>query len=154
MSTIFFPSKSAFEVRVWKTSYILTAQYNWCDYLSYPMFNQSLSSKRGPWYHFMVCTYCMFSPTQPCNPIPKSCRWWWALIWDWLCLVWYTMYYTTGIIISPAQQSCCEVCCFHSVSPSIRPSRIPCPLCSAYNSRWIHFIFKYLIEQLQKVCRV
>ena len=39
---------------------------------------------------------------------------------------------------------------FHSV----RPSRIPCPLCSAYSFGWIHFIFIHLIKQLQKVCRV
>ena len=43
---------------------------------------------------------------------------------------------------------------FHSVCPSIRPSRIPCPLCSAYSSSWIHFIFIHLIKQLQKICRV
>ena len=37
---------------------------------------------------------------------------------------------------------------------SLRPSRIPCPLCSFYSSGWIHFIFIHLIKQLQKVCRV
>ena len=41
-----------------------------------------------------------------------------------------------------------------SVRPSVCPSRIPCPLCSAYSSSWIHFIFTHLIEQLQKVCRM
>ena len=41
-----------------------------------------------------------------------------------------------------------------SVCPSVRPSRIPCPLCSAYSSVGIHFIFIHLIKQLQKVCRV
>ena len=42
-----------------------------------------------------------------------------------------------------------------SVRPSVpRPSRITCPLCSAYSSGWIHFIFTHLIKQLQKVCRV
>ena len=35
-----------------------------------------------------------------------------------------------------------------------RPSRIPCPLCSAYSSGWIHFIFVHLIKQLQKMCRM
>ena len=39
-------------------------------------------------------------------------------------------------------------------TPSVRPSRIPCPLCSAYSFGWIHFIFIHLIKQLQKVCRV
>ena len=34
-----------------------------------------------------------------------------------------------------------------------RPSGIPCPLCSAYSSGWIHFIFVHLIK-LQKVCRM
>ena len=37
---------------------------------------------------------------------------------------------------------------------SVRPSRITCPLCSAYSSGWIHFIFTHLIKQLQKVCCV
>ena len=41
-----------------------------------------------------------------------------------------------------------------SVRPSIRPSRIPCPLCSFYSSGWIHFIFMHRIKPLQKVCRV
>ena len=39
-----------------------------------------------------------------------------------------------------------------SVRLSVRPSRIPCPLCSAYSSGWIHFIFIHHIKQLQKVC--
>ena len=34
------------------------------------------------------------------------------------------------------------------------PSRILCLLCSACSSGWIHFIFKHLIKQLQKVCCV
>ena len=41
-----------------------------------------------------------------------------------------------------------------SVRLSVRPSRIPCPLCSFYSSGWIHFIFMHLIRQLQKVCRM
>ena len=41
-----------------------------------------------------------------------------------------------------------------SVRLSIHPSRIPCPLCSAYSSGWIRFIFIHLIKQLQKVCGV
>ena len=37
-----------------------------------------------------------------------------------------------------------------SVRPSVRPSsRIPCPLCSAFSSGWIHFIFTHLIKLLQ-----
>ena len=39
-----------------------------------------------------------------------------------------------------------------SVHLSVRQSRIPCLLGSAYSSRWIHFIFIHLIKQLQKVC--
>ena len=41
-----------------------------------------------------------------------------------------------------------------SLRPSVRPSRIPCPLCNFNSSGWIHFIFIHLIKQLQKVCRV
>ena len=47
---------------------------------------------------------------------------------------------------------------FHCVRPSVHPSiclsRIPCLLCSAYSSGWIHFIFIHLIKQLQKVCHM
>ena len=40
-----------------------------------------------------------------------------------------------------------------SVNASVpRPSRITCPLCTAYSSGWIHFIFIHLTKQLQKVC--
>ena len=42
---------------------------------------------------------------------------------------------------------------FHSVRPSVCPSRIPCPLSSTYSSGWIYFIFIHLIKQLQKMCR-
>ena len=41
-----------------------------------------------------------------------------------------------------------------SLRPSVRPSRIPCSLCSTYSSGWIHFILIHLIKRLQKVCRV
>ena len=41
-----------------------------------------------------------------------------------------------------------------SVCPSVCLSCILCPLCSAYSSGWIHFIFIHLIEQLQEVCRM
>ena len=60
------------------------------------------------------------------------------------------------IIIPPAQQSCWGgyIGFTPSVRLSVRPSRIPCPLCSFYSSGWIHFIFIHLIKQLQKVCRV
>ena len=48
---------------------------------------------------------------------------------------------TNGIIIPPTQRSCWEVHWFHSVRPSVRPSRIPCPLCIIYSSEWIFSIF-------------
>ena len=41
-----------------------------------------------------------------------------------------------------------------SIRPSVCPSRIPCPLCSAYSTGWIHFIFIHLIKQLECVWRV
>ena len=37
---------------------------------------------------------------------------------------------------------------------SVRPSHIPCLLCSTYSFSWIYFIFIHLIKQIQKVCRV
>ena len=59
--------------------------------------------------------------------------------------------------LPPAQQSCWGYIGFTpsihlSVSPSVRPSHIPCQLCSTYSSGWIHFMFIHLIKQLQKVC--
>ena len=39
-----------------------------------------------------------------------------------------------------------------SVRSSVCPSYIPCPLCDAYSSGRIHFIFIHRIKQLQKVC--
>ena len=43
-----------------------------------------------------------------------------------------------------------------SLRPSVpvRPSRIPCPLCSAYSSGWIQFILIHIIYQFNRVCRV
>ena len=41
-----------------------------------------------------------------------------------------------------------------SVPSSINLSHIPCPLCSAYSSGWIHFIFLHIIKQFEKVCCV
>ena len=62
------------------------------------------------------------------------------------------------VITPPEQRSCWRVYWFHSVRLSVplsvRPSRIPCPLCSSYSSGWIHFIFIHVIKQLQKVCHV
>ena len=63
-------------------------------------------------------------------------------------------------IIPPAQQSCLggyigfisSVCL--SVCPSVRLSRILCPLCGTYSPSWIHFIFIHLIKQPQKVCHL
>ena len=47
---------------------------------------------------------------------------------------------------------------FHLVHPSVRPSIClwteSCPLSIFYNTNQIHFIFTYLIHQLNKVCRV
>ena len=60
-------------------------------------------------------------------------------------------------IIPPAQRSCrggILVSLRPSIRLSARLSRILCPLCSGYSSGWIHFIFTYLIKQLQKVCHV
>ena len=54
-------------------------------------------------------------------------------------------------IIPPTQQSCWGYIGF---TPTVCPSCIPCPLCIAYSSDWIHFIFIHLIKQLRKVCSV
>ena len=65
------------------------------------------------------------------------------------------------IIISRSQRICWGVILVSlrpsvqlSGRPSARPARIPCPLCSAYSSGLIHFIFTHLIKQFQKVYRL
>ena len=55
--------------------------------------------------------------------------------------------FTAYSFIPSAQRSCWGYIGF---TPSVRPSRIPCPLCSTYSSGCIHFIFIHLIKQLQK----
>ena len=51
-----------------------------------------------------------------------------------------------------------EVCWFHVVRPSVRPSSClwtkSCTLCIFYNTSRIYFIYAHLIKQLQKVCRM
>ena len=63
--------------------------------------------------------------------------------------------YGDGLLIFHllASLSCRGVYWFHSFCPSVRPS-VPHPLCSTCSSSWIHFIFTYLIKQLQKVCHM
>ena len=60
----------------------------------------------------------------------------------------------TATYYTPRTTKLLEGRIFISLRPSVRPSRIPCPLCSAYSSAWIHFIFIHLIKLLQKVCHV
>ena len=55
-------------------------------------------------------------------------------------------------LIIPHTQRSCWGGILVSLHPSVCPSRIPCLLCSAYSSGWIHFIFINLIKQLQEVC--
>ena len=76
------------------------------------------------------------------------CHWLYTL---WLLGAWFNMkesHYKgkrsyERLIIPPTQWSCWGVYWFHSVRPSVRlsvrPSRIPCPLCSIYSCGWISF---------------
>ena len=58
------------------------------------------------------------------------------------------LYHTTkllgGILVSLRPSIC------SSVHPSVHPPRIPCLLCSAYSSGWIHFIFNILLCNFRK----
>ena len=58
--------------------------------------------------------------------------------------VWHLLYPTHNEVVGGYNGFTPSVC------PSVRPSRIQCPLCSAYSSGWIHFIFIHLVKQLQK----
>ena len=61
------------------------------------------------------------------------------------------------VIIPPAQRSCWGVYWFHSVRPSVRlsvrPSRMPCPLCIIYSYGWILFILGTNDHYHERVCR-
>ena len=75
--------------------------------------------------------------------------------WDWVSSMRFHSIMPCIFIIPPAKQSCWGVYWFSlgpsirlsvrpSVCLSVRLSRILCPLCSAYISDWIHFIFIHL----------
>ena len=58
------------------------------------------------------------------------------------------------IIIPPAQRSCWRYTGFTpSVCPSVRPSRMPCPLCIIYSYGWILFILGTNDHYHERVCR-
>ena len=57
------------------------------------------------------------------------------------------------LIIPPEQQSCLGVYWFHSVRPSVRLSRLPCPLCNIYSSGWILSILATNDHYHVRVCR-
>ena len=62
---------------------------------------------------------------------------------------------------TPEQRSCWGVYWFHSVRPSVclsvrpsvRPSRLPCPLCNIYSSGWILSILATNDHYHERVCR-
>ena len=64
---------------------------------------------------------------------------------------------TCGIVIPPEKRSCCGVYWFHSVRLSVRPSvrlsRLPCPLCNIYSSGWILSILATNDHYHERVCR-
>ena len=57
------------------------------------------------------------------------------------------------MIIPPEQRSCWGVYWFHSVRLSVRLSRLPCPLCNIYSSRWILSILVTNDRYHERVCR-
>ena len=109
-----------------------------------------------PFVYYLICViWLSLSPCTKINQIHVltniQCLWESAVR---FLLTWFKRSLTPAFHYTPEQQSCWGVYWFHSVCPSIRPSRILCLLCSAYSSGWIHFIFTHLIKQPQKVCRV
>ena len=58
-----------------------------------------------------------------------------------------------NIIIPREQRSCWGVYWFHSVRPSVRLSRLPCPLCNIYSSGWILSILATNDHYHERVCR-
>ena len=57
------------------------------------------------------------------------------------------------VIIPSEQWSCWGVYWFHSVRPSVRLSRLPCPLCNIYSSGWILSILATNDHYDERVCR-
>ena len=65
------------------------------------------------------------------------------------------------VVIPPEQRSCWWVYWFHPVRPSVcpsvrlsvRPSRLPCPLCNIYSSGWILSILATNDHCHERVCR-
>ena len=61
------------------------------------------------------------------------------------------------VFIPPEQRSCWGVYWFHSVRlsvcPSVRLSRLPCPLCNIYSSGWILSILTTNDHYHERVCR-
>ena len=49
--------------------------------------------------------------------------------------------------------NCWGVYWFHSVRPSVRPSRLSCPLCNIYSSGWILSILATNDHYHERVCR-
>ena len=68
------------------------------------------------------------------------------------CYTYRTMMLLGGILVSLRLSICPSV--RSSVHLTICPSHILYPICSAYSSGWIHFIFTHLIKQLQELCCV
>ena len=64
---------------------------------------------------------------------------------------------TMWVIIPSEQRSCWGVYWFHSVRLSVRPSvrlsRLPCPLCNIYSSGWILSILATNDHYHERVCR-
>ena len=57
------------------------------------------------------------------------------------------------VIIPPEQRSCWGVYWFQSVRPSVRLSRLLCPLCNIYSSGWILSILATNDHYYERMCR-
>ena len=73
-------------------------------------------------------------------------------------LRWTRRWYLKQFIIPPEQKTAEQWSCwgrywFHSVCPSVRLSRLPCPLCNIYSSGWILSILATNDHYHERVCR-
>ena len=67
--------------------------------------------------------------------------------------IWVIRYSYGRLLYPPHNEVVGGVYWFHSVRPSVRPSRMPCPLCIIYSYGWILFILSTNDHYHERVCR-
>ena len=115
-------------------------------YYSYRKHNQLSTLYIGRLPLIRLLLYCLLFISVDCH------------LSDYYCIVYN---YTPRTTKPPEQRRCWGVYWFHSVRPSVRPavcpsvrlSRLPCPLCNIYSCGWILSILATNDRYHKRVCR-